>query len=61
VWSDRLTIVVDGVSFAALEEAGVDVCIGQIRDELEQGSYLYRPGRTAHEAVDRMRQAIREC
>ena len=24
------------------------------------GSYGYRPGRTAHEAVDRVRQAIRE-
>ena len=103
---------VDGVSFAAIEEGGVDVFIGQIRDELvsrryvpmpnrrkeipkdggkkvrvlgiptirdrvvqgalqlilepifeadfQPGSYGYRPGRTAHEAVDRVRQAIRE-
>jgi RNA-directed DNA polymerase len=103
---------VDGVSFAAIEEGGVDVFIGQIRDELVSrryvpmpnrrkeipkdggkkvrvlgiptirdrvvqgalqlilepifeadflpGSYGYRPGRTAHEAVDRVRQAIRE-
>ena len=103
---------VDGVSFAAIEEGGVDVFIAQIRDELasrryvpmpnrrkeipkdggrkvrvlgiptirdrvvqgalqlilepifeadfQPGSYGYRPGRTAHEAVDRVRQAIRE-
>ena len=103
---------VDGVSFAAIEEGGVDVFIGQIRDDLvsrryvpmpnrrkeipkdggkkvrvlgiptirdrvvqgalqlilepvfeadfQPGSYGYRPGRTAHEAVDRVRQAIRE-
>ena len=103
---------VDGVTFAAIEEGGVDVFIGQIRDELvsrryvpmpnrrkeipkdggkkvrvlgiptirdrvvqgalqlilepifeadfQPGSYGYRPGRTAHEAVDRVRQAIRE-
>ena len=103
---------VDGVSFVAIEEGGVDVFIGQIRDELvsrryvpmpnrrkeipkdggkkvrvlgiptirdrvvqgalqlilepifeadfQPGSYGYRPGRTAHEAVDRVRQAIRE-
>ncbi len=103
---------VDGVTFAAIEEGGVDVFIGQIRDELvsrryvpmpnrrkeipkdggrkvrvlgipsirdrvvqgalqlilepifeadfQPGSYGYRPGRTAHEAVDQVRQAIRE-
>lgn len=103
---------VDGVTFAAIEEGGVDGFIGQIRDELvsrryvpmpnrrkeipkdggkkvrvlgipsirdrvvqgalqlilepifeadfQPGSYGYRPGRTAHEAVDRVRQAIRE-
>lgn len=103
---------VDGVTFAAIEESGVDVFIGQMRDELvsrryvpmpnrrkeipkdggkqvrvlgipsirdrvvqgalqlilepifeadfQPGSYGYRPGRTAHEAVDRVRQAIGE-
>ena len=97
---------VDGVSFAAIEEGGVDVFLEQIRDELvsrryvpmpnrrkeipkdggkkvrvlgipsirdrvvqgalqlilepifeadfQPGSYGYRPGRTAHEAVDRV-------
>jgi len=103
---------VDGVTFEAIEEGGVDGFIEQIRDELvsrryvpmpnrrkeipkdggkkvrvlgipsirdrvvqgalqlilepifeadfQPGSYGYRPGRTAHEAVDRVRQAIRE-
>jgi RNA-directed DNA polymerase len=103
---------VDGVSFEAIEEGGVDDFIEQIRGELvsrqyvpmpnrrkeipkdggekvrvlgipsirdrvvqgalqlilepifeadfQAGSYGYRPGRTAHAAVDRVRQAIRE-
>ena len=103
---------VDGVTFAAIEEGGVDAFLKQIRDELvsrqyvpmpnrkkeipkdggkkvrvlgipsirdrvvqgalllilepifeadfQPGSYGYRPGRTAHEAVDRVEAAIRE-
>ncbi len=102
---------IDGVTFEAIEEGGVDGFIGQIRDELgsrkyvpmpnrkkeipkdggkkvrvlsiptirdrvvqgalllilepifeadfQPGSYGYRPGRTAHEAVDRVELAIR--
>jgi RNA-directed DNA polymerase len=103
---------VDRVTFAAIEVGGVDVFIGQLRDELvsrryvpmpnrrkeipkdggrkvrilgipsirdrvvqgalqlilepifeadfQPGSYGYRPGRRAQEAVDQVRQAIRE-
>jgi len=103
---------IDGVSFAAIEESGVDAFLEQIRDELvsrqyvpmpnrkkeipkdggkkvrvlsipsirdrvvqgaltlilepifeadfQPGSFGYRPGRTAHEAVDRVEAAIRE-
>jgi len=102
---------VDGVTFAAIEEGGVDAFLKQLRDELvsrqycpmanrkkeipkdggkkvrvlsipairdrvvqgalrlilepifeadfQPGSYGYRPGRTAHEAVDRVVEAIR--
>jgi RNA-directed DNA polymerase len=103
---------IDGVSFEAIEEGGVEVFLGQIRDELvsreyvpmsnrkqeipkdggrkvrvlsipsirdrvvqgalllilepifeagfQPGSFGYRPQRTAHEAVDRVAQAIRQ-
>jgi len=103
---------IDGVSFAAIEESGVDAFLEQIRDELvsrkyvpmpnrkkeipkdggkkvrvlsipsirdrvvqgalvlilepifeadfQPGSFGYRPGRTAHEAVDRVEEAIKE-
>jgi len=102
---------IDGVTFEAIEESGVDAFLDQIRDELvsrkyvpmpnrkkeipkdggkkvrvlsiptirdrvvqgalllilepifeadfQPGSYGYRPGRTAHEAVDRVELAIR--
>jgi RNA-directed DNA polymerase len=36
---------VDGVSFAAIEEGGVDVFIGQIRDELVSCRYAPMPNR----------------
>jgi RNA-directed DNA polymerase len=103
---------IDGVTFEAIEEGGVDGFLGQIRDELvsrkyvpmpnrkkeipkdggkkvrvlsipairdrvvqgalalilepifeadfQPGSFGYRPERTAHEAVDRVDQAIRQ-
>ena len=103
---------IDGVTFAAIEESGVDAFLEQIRDELISGKYVpmrnrrkeipkdggkkvrvlgiptirdrvvqgalvlilepifeagfqpgsfgYRPGRTAHEAVDRVEEAIKE-
>jgi len=103
---------IDGVTFAAIEESGVDAFLEQIRDELvsrkyvpmpnrkkeipkdggkkvrvlsipsirdrvvqgalvlilepifeadfQPGSFGYRPGRTAHEAVDRVEEAIKE-
>jgi len=103
---------IDGVTFEAIEESGVDAFLKQIRDELvsrkyvpmpnrkkeipkdggkkvrvlgipsirdrvvqgalllilepifeagfQTGSFGYRPGRTAHEAVDRVEEAIRE-
>ena len=102
---------IDGVSFEAIEEGGVDAFLKQLRDELvsrqycpmanrkkeipkdggkkvrvlsipsirdrvvqgalllilepifeadfQEGSYGYRPGRTAHQAVDRVVQAIK--
>jgi RNA-directed DNA polymerase len=36
---------VDGVSFAAIEQGGVDVFIGQIRDELVSRRYVPMPNR----------------
>ena len=36
---------VDGVSFVAIEEGGVDVFIGQIRDELVSRRYVPMPNR----------------
>jgi RNA-directed DNA polymerase len=36
---------VDGVTFAAIEEGGVDVFIGQIRDELVSRRYVPMPNR----------------
>jgi len=103
---------IDGVTFAAIEESGVDAFLEQIRVELASGQYVtmrnrkkeipkdggkkvrvlsipsirdrvvqgaltlimepifeadfqpgsfgYRPGRTAHEAVDRVEEAIKE-
>jgi RNA-directed DNA polymerase len=103
---------IDGVTFAAIEESGVDAFLEQIRDDLISGKYVpmrnrkkeipkdggkkvrvlgiptirdrvvqgalvlilepifeagfqpgsfgYRPGRTAHEAVDRVEEAIKE-
>jgi RNA-directed DNA polymerase len=53
---------IDGVTFAAIEESGVASFLEQIRDELvsNTGSYGYRPKRTAHQAVNRVAQAIVE-